>query len=79
MKACRLLPLARLAPDIQAEVAALTTIAAGEPIDRDTLVWVAEARDAACQRQRFDALPRVWRILVDPNNESLAIKIPKHG
>ncbi len=37
MKVCRLLPLARLAPDIQAEVAQLTTAVAAEPIDRETL------------------------------------------
>lgn len=69
MKACRLLPLSRLAPDIQAEVAALTTTVAGEPIDRDTLVWIAEARDCAGQRQRFDALARAWRMLMKPEAE----------
>ena len=66
MKACQLLPLARLAPDIQAEVAGLTTTVAGEPIDRDTLVWIAEARDAAAQRERFDALAGTWRMLLEP-------------
>ena len=66
MKACQLLPVARLAPDIQAEVAGLTTTVAGEPIDRDTLVWIAEARDAAAQRERFDALARTWRMLLEP-------------
>jgi hypothetical protein len=64
MKACRLLPLAQLAPDIQCEVAALTTTMAGEPLDRDTLVWIAEAPDWAAQRQRFEALARTWQTLV---------------
>ncbi len=69
MKACRLLPLARLAPDIQTEVATLTTTVAGEPIDRETLVWIAEARDATAQRARFNALARTWRGLVEPTRE----------
>jgi hypothetical protein len=66
MKACRLLPLARLAPEIQAEVARLTTTVAGEPIDRDTLTWVADAGDWATQRQRFKTLSRTWRTLAEP-------------
>ena len=65
MKACRLLPLARLAPDIQAEVARLTTTVAGDPIDRDTLTWIAKAPTSAAQRERFDALARVWRTLLE--------------
>jgi hypothetical protein len=65
MKACRLLPLAKLAPDIQAEVAALTATVAGEPIDRDTLLWIAEAPDWGAQRERFDALACTWRVLLD--------------
>ena len=69
MKACRLLPLARLAPAIQAEVAALTTTVAGEPIDRDTLIWIAEAPDWAAQRDRFDALACTWRMLLGPLEE----------
>jgi hypothetical protein len=70
MKACRLLPLARLAPDIQAEVAALTTTVASEPIDRDTLMWVAETSDWTSQRERFDALKRTWRMLVKPSEQT---------
>jgi hypothetical protein len=66
MKAYRLLPLARLAPDIQAEVAQLTTTVAGEPIDRDTLLWITEAPDWSSQRKRFDALARAWRMLITP-------------
>lgn len=66
MKVCRLLPLTRLAPDIQSEVAALTTTVAAEPIDRDTLLWIAEAPDWAAQQQRFDKLARTWRMLIDP-------------
>jgi hypothetical protein len=66
MKVCRLLPLTRLAPDIQAEVAALTTTVAGEPIDRETLQWIADARDPAAQRERFRALARTWRMLLEP-------------
>jgi hypothetical protein len=65
MKACRLLRLAKLPPDIQAEVAALTATVAGEPIDRDTLTWIAEAPDWRTQRKRFDALTRTWRMLLD--------------
>jgi hypothetical protein len=66
MKACRLLPLVRLAPVIQAEVAGLTTTVAGEPIDRDTLLWIADAPDWAAQRERFDALATAWRMLLEP-------------
>jgi hypothetical protein len=66
MKACRLLRLIRLAPEIQAEVAALTTTVAGEPIDRDTLGWVADAPNLASQRERFDALKRTWTMLIEP-------------
>jgi hypothetical protein len=63
MKVCRLLPLARLAPEIQAEVAGLTSTVASEPLDRDTLLWVAEAGDWNAQRIRFDALAQAWRTL----------------
>jgi hypothetical protein len=70
MKVCRLLPLARLTPDIQAEVAALTTTVAGEPLDRETLLWIAEARTATAQRERFDALARTWRMLLEPAVEA---------
>jgi len=66
MKVCRLLPLARLAPDIQAEVASLTTTVAGEPIDRDTLAWVAGALTWTEQRRRFDALAQAWQTIVAP-------------
>jgi hypothetical protein len=66
MKVCRLLPLVRLAPDIQAEVAQLTTTVAGEPLDRDTLLWVAEAPDWPAQRERFNALIGAWRMLSIP-------------
>jgi hypothetical protein len=59
-KVCRLLPLARLAPAIQAEVATLTTTVPGEPLDRETLQWIADPRDPAAQRERFDALARTW-------------------
>jgi hypothetical protein len=70
MKVCRLLPLARLAPDIQAEVAKMTTTVAGEPIDRDTLLWVADAPDAAGQRKRFDSLREAWRTLAEEAKQS---------
>lgn len=53
---CRLLALARLAPDIQDQVARMTTVTASEGLDRQSLEWVAEALDWAEQRQRFAAL-----------------------
>lgn len=53
---CRLLALARLAPDIQAEVARMTTATASEALDRQSLEWVAEALDWSKQRERFAAL-----------------------
>jgi hypothetical protein len=64
MKVCRLLALARLAPEIQVEVASLTTTVAGEPIDRDTLQWIVDAADWAAQRRRFDALAGTWQMLL---------------
>jgi hypothetical protein len=69
MKACRLLPLTRLAPDIQTEVGQLTTTVAGEPIDRDTSLWIPEVPDWVAQRARFDALTRTWRALFEPREE----------
>jgi hypothetical protein len=80
MKACRLLPLARLAPDIQAEVDALTTTVAGEPIDRDTLLWIAGAPSWSAQRERFDALASTWRMLLDSEEStSCALQFSETG
>lgn len=49
----RLVPLVRLAPDIQEVVARLTTTTASERIDRKTLEWVAEPLNWPDQRARF--------------------------
>jgi hypothetical protein len=49
----RLVPLVRLAPDIQDVVSRLTTTTASERIDRETLEWVAEPTDWTQQRVRF--------------------------
>ncbi|MBN1771210.1 MAG: hypothetical protein JXB32_08125 [Deltaproteobacteria bacterium] len=50
---CRLLALARLAPDIQARVADLTTTTALEALTVEDLRWVAEAMDWGEQWRRF--------------------------
>jgi hypothetical protein len=52
----RLVPLVRLAPDIQEAVSRLTTTTACERIDRESLEWVAEAMDWTEQRARFQEL-----------------------
>ena len=49
----RLVPLVRLAPDIQEVVSRLTTTTASERIDRQTLEWVAEPLNWSDQRTRF--------------------------
>ncbi len=49
----RLIPLVRLAPDIQEVVSRLTTTTASERIDRQTLEWVAEPLNWPEQRARF--------------------------
>jgi hypothetical protein len=49
----RLVPLVRLAPDIQDVVSRLTTTTASERIDRETLEWVAEPLGWPEQRVRF--------------------------
>ena len=56
MRICRLLGLARLAPDIQAQVADLTTTTALEALTVEDLRWVAEAMDWEEQRGRFALL-----------------------
>jgi hypothetical protein len=53
---CRLLALVRLAPEVQARVAALTTTTARQPMDRRELEWVAGAVDWGEQRRRFAAI-----------------------
>lgn len=53
MRICRLLALARLAPDIQARVADLTTTTALEALTVEDLRWVAEAIDRGAQRRRL--------------------------
>lgn len=53
---CRLLALARLAPDIQNQVARMTTVTASETLDRQSLEWVAEALDWDEQRARVRRL-----------------------
>ena len=57
MRICRLLALARLAPDIQARVADRTTTTAPEAPSVEDLRWVAEAMDWREQRRRFG-----WRL-----------------
>lgn len=56
MRICRLLGLARLAPDIQAQVVDLTTTTTLEALTVDDLRWVAEAMDWGEQRKRFGCI-----------------------
>jgi hypothetical protein len=59
MRICRLLALARLAPDIQVRVADLTTTTALEDVTVEDLRWVAEAMDWGEQRRRFEQVVRI--------------------